>query len=135
MLYLIHKRNSELGYQNGQASIIHLMADLHEVIQWANEQGKQWAFTTSNAGSYHFEDFCTLDDLDKIDWQAVNDNHWNSPNTKEYKQAEFLLEQSSPWSLVRGIGVYSQQIYMQVQQCLLSDAHKPRIKVLPEWYY
>lgn len=52
MLYLIHRRNPELTYQNGQEPIIHLQADLRTVVEWANAQPARWAFTLSNAGSY-----------------------------------------------------------------------------------
>ena len=52
MLYIISRGNHfELSYQNGQESIIHLQADLHKVIEWAEKNNKRWVLTTSNAGS------------------------------------------------------------------------------------
>lgn len=60
MLYLIHRRNPELTYQNGQEPIIHLQADLRTVVEWANAQPARWAFTLSNAGSYFLKTVVTL---------------------------------------------------------------------------
>lgn len=53
MLFLIHKRNVELTYQGGQRPIVHLEADLHSVVGWANQAGRRWAFSLSNAGAFY----------------------------------------------------------------------------------
>lgn len=105
MLYLIHKRNPELEYKAGQSPIVHLVADLVNTIAWANQQNKKWAFTSSNAGSFYFEDFCNLSQLNEINWDAVQANYWSS--CREEKQAEFLIEDFFPWNLVEQIGVIS----------------------------
>ncbi|RYF30286.1 MAG: DUF4433 domain-containing protein, partial [Cytophagaceae bacterium] len=66
MLYLIHCANhEELTYKGGQGPIVHLEFDMNEVVEWAEEKGRQWAFTLSNAGAYYFEDRCDLADLDE----------------------------------------------------------------------
>ena len=50
MLYLIHQRNHpDLDYRGGQEPILHLEADLHAVVAWADAQSVRWAFTLSNA--------------------------------------------------------------------------------------
>lgn len=51
MLFLIHRQNADLAYKGGQGPIIHLEADLHATVAWANAQPRRWAFTLSNAGS------------------------------------------------------------------------------------
>lgn len=57
MLYLIHQANNPgLSYRGGQGPIVHLEADLHETVAWADSQRQRWAFTLSNAGSFYFED-------------------------------------------------------------------------------
>ena len=134
MLYLIHRRNAELAYQGGQASIIHLQADLGAVVAWANAQPARWAFTLSNAGSYFFEDRNDLARLGEINWTAVQANNW-SGGLKEGKQAEFLLEQRLPWHLVERIGVHSANVYRQVVNTLPAHGHRPTVEVLPNWYY
>lgn len=133
MLFLIHKHNAELAYQGGQSSIIHLEADLHATVQWAQQQGQRWAFTLSNAGSNYFEDRADLAQLDQVNWTAVNALSWSGQ--KEEKQAEFLIEQSFPWHLVERIGVLSTAIYTQVMNTQPANGHRPPVAVLPNWYY
>lgn len=134
MLYLIHQANHpELSYRDGQSPIIHLQADLHSVVNWANQQRRRWAFTKSNAGSYYFEDYCDLNQLTEIDWDAVNTHQWQ--NCKEGKQAEFLLEQFFPWNLVEKIGVQSRITYQQVMNALAGNAHRPQVTIESNWYY
>lgn len=134
MLYLIHQGNHpELDYRGGQGPVIHLQADLHAVANWADQQGRRWAFTLSNAGSYFFEDRCDLTHLNEIDWSAVQAVDWRK--CKEGKQAEFLLEQSFPWQLVEHIGVYSRNIYQQVVNALPATGHRPTVGIHTDWYY
>jgi hypothetical protein len=106
MLYIISQANHpDLVYQGGQDPIVHLEADLHATVDWANKAQRRWAFTLSNAGSRYFEDRADLTQLADIDWEAVRTNSW--VNCREGKQAEFLLEHEFPWMLVERIGVKS----------------------------
>jgi hypothetical protein len=133
MLYFIDKQNAELAYQGGQDYIIHLEADLHATVAWANAKRRRWAFTLSNAGAYYFEDRADLGCLNEIDWDAVNARDWRF--CKEGKQAEFLLEQDFPWQLVERIGVLSQAIVAQVAHALPVGGHRPSVQVMRNWYY
>ncbi len=134
MLYLIYKRNHpNLGYRGGQGDIVHLEADLQASVDWAEENGQRWAFTLSNAGSLFFEDRCDLAQLGEIDWEAVQARDWST--CKDGKQAEFLVESSFPWRLIERIGVQSSAAYQQAVQALPKDGHRPRVEILPDWYY
>jgi hypothetical protein len=134
MLYLIYQGNHpELSYRGGQGPIIHFEADLYAVVAWAHQQGRRWAFTLTNAGSYFFEDRCELGRLNEIDWDAVSARDWRQ--CKEGKQAEFLLEQSFPWGLVERIGVSTRSIYQQVANALPGQGHRPSIEIRRDWYY
>ncbi len=134
MLYLIHQANHpDLTYRGGQGPILHLEADLHAVVAWANQHGCRWAFTLSNASSRFFEDRCDLARLDEIEWNAVEATDWRQ--CKEGKQAEFLIERSFPWQLVTRIGVHSRAIAQQVANALPAGGHRPRVEIRPEWYY
>ncbi|OWK49057.1 hypothetical protein PSOLE_02790 [Pseudomonas oleovorans subsp. oleovorans] len=133
MLFLISRGHQDLAYNGGQGPIVHLQADLHATVQWANAQARRWAFTLSNAGSNYFEDRADLAQLNEIDWDAVAARIWHP--CKEPKQAEFLLEQSFPWHLVERIGVQSRQIYTQVANALPAQGHRPTVELRPEWYY
>lgn len=134
MLYMIYRRNSELAYQGGQQPIVHLEADLNAVVQWANTNGRRWAFTLSNAGAYYFEDRCDLAQLNEINWQAVQASQWSGA-LKEGKQAEFLIERAFPWHLVERIGVFSQAQVEPVNQALGNSTHRPVIEIKRDWYY
>jgi hypothetical protein len=134
MLYLIHRANhSELTYRGGQEPILHLEADLHAVVQWAQQQDLRWAFTLSNAGASYFEDRCDLAQLGEINWAAVAARDWQA--LKEGKQAEFLLERAFPWHLVERIGVLSRRAYGLATNALPSTGHRPPVELRPEWYY
>jgi hypothetical protein len=134
MLYLIWRANDpELTYRGGQGPIVHLEADLHQTVAWAESQNLRWAFTLSNAGAYYFEDRCNLDRLCDIDWQAVQATNWQK--CKEGKQAEFLVEQRFPWELVTRLGVMTTQTHALAGAAIAASTHKPRVELMPSWYY
>ena len=134
MLYVLHMGNDpELSYRGGQAPIIHLEADLHETVHWANHNHLRWAFTSSNAGSYYFEDYSELSKLNVLAWEAIQATWW--PDCKERKQAECLVQHSFPWSLVARIGVHSRPIRDRVLAVLQASCHRPSVEVRSDWYY
>jgi hypothetical protein len=139
MLYLIYRRNEELTYKGGQEPIVHLEADLHATIAWAQQNNRRWAFTLSNAGAYYFEDRSATAHLSDINWDAVQARQWSgngvSRSVKEGKQAEFLIEQAFPWQLVERIGVFSQGYVQPVSQAMQGAAHRPGIEIRRDWYY
>jgi len=136
MLYLIFRANhGELAYRDGQGPIVHLEADLYEAIEWANSLCRRWAFTLSNAGSRYFEDRSDVANLGEIRWDSVATNDWSNPTIKEAKQAEFLVEESFPWALVKRIGVHSIPIGQRAAAILQLAAHRPPIELQTSWYY
>jgi hypothetical protein len=136
MLYVIHKANHpELAYRGGQGPIVHLEADLHEAIDWATGQERQWAFTKANAGAVYREFFNDRADLSQVDWQAIDARNWAAAEIREAKQAEFLMHNSFPWQLVRRIGVQSMATYAQVAAAIKGAQHQPKIEIKPDWYY
>lgn len=136
MLYVIHRANhDELAYRGGQDPIVHLEADLREVVDWADAAGRKWAFSLSNAGAVYAQFRDSLDDLDEINWPAVAESDFRAPEVKEGKQAEFLVHESFPWELVSLIGVKSISIRSQVTEILKTVGHKPIVEIKPRWYY
>jgi ssDNA thymidine ADP-ribosyltransferase, DarT len=135
MLYLIHRRNSELVYQGGQGPIVHLVADLNAVVAWAQANDQRWAFSLSNAGSHYFEDRSDLANLDEINWAAVQTHQWSGSPTKEQKQAEFLIERQFPWHLIEEIAVINQVTHQQAVNAVAGVAHRPGVQIRPAWYY
>ena len=140
MLFLIKCDNDpDFTYHGGQQPIVHLEADFQKTVQWAEANGKRWALTLSNAGSFYFEDRRELSQLCEINWDAVGAMWWSGrgiPDTvKEGKQAEFLVEECFPWELVDRIGVYSNAIANRVDQALTGVSHRPIIETKRDWYY
>lgn len=134
MLFILSRKSHiDISYRGGQEPIIHFQADLEKVIRWATENQKRWAFTDSNAGSFYYNDYCSLNQLNQIDWNAVNAASWS--DCKDKKQAEFLLEDQFPWSLVDSIGVHSQAEYQQVSTILSTTPSRPALRIEPSWYY
>lgn len=136
MLFVIHCGNhSELAYREGQGPIVHLEADLHEVVDWADSEGRRWAFSLSNAGANYTEFRNRRDQLDEVDWHAVMARDFRDPEVKEGKQAEFLMHKFFPWHLVRRIGVRSDAIHGHVLRVLAHSRHRPAVTIIPGWYF
>ena len=136
MLYVIHCANHKsLTYLGGQEPIVHLESDLESTIAWARTNGKRWAFSSSNAGSYYAQFWANVNDLNQIDWTAVANPDFRNAQVKEAKQAEFLFKDSFPWELVEHIGVCSSRHKLQVKQVIGSSAHKPVVSVQKSWYF
>lgn len=143
MLFVIHCANHpQLTYRGGQGPIVHLEADLAAVVAWANQQQRRWAFSLSNAGAGYAQFRDSLNNLHHIDWDAVASNNFSAGSytpsgtqVKEGKQAEFLLHNDFPWSLVQRIGVASQAIASQARVAIATAAHQPQISVQPSWYF
>ncbi len=136
MLYVIYMANHpELTYRGGQGPILHLEADLEDVVRRADAEGRRWAFTLSNAGAYYTEFRADLNQLDEINWTAIDARDWSDSDLKEDKQAEFLLHESFPFDLVTRIGVISEAVQTRVLQILKPTPYAPTVEVVRSWYY
>lgn len=136
MLYVIHCANhTDLAYRGGQGPIVHLEADLHTTVRWANQRARRWAFSLSNAGAAYTEFRTDLADLGDIDWTAVSSNDFRTFSVKEGKQAEFLVHSDFPWSLVERIGVASLPIAAQARAAIQHAPHQPEVSVERTWYF
>lgn len=139
MLYLFWKNNHlDLTYHGGQEPIIHLVADLKKAVDWAENNNRRWAFTTSNAGAKSFDDYNSLDNLHKVDWSAVDASFWAADeDIKAKKQAEFLMEEFFPWHLIESIGVRSKHVLTDVEEIINSNlnSYKPEVSVETKFYY
>jgi hypothetical protein len=136
MLYVIHCGNHpELAYRGGQDPIIHLEADLHRVVRWAESNGVRWAYSLSNAGARYAEFRSDLTDLDELDWDAIDARDFRDPDVKERKQAEFLVHGNFPFDLVERIGVQTQAIKQRVLRVLSTSTYRPIVEIRPDWYF
>lgn len=138
MLYILYRGNhQDLSYREGQNSIVHFQADLHEVVRWAEANGRRWAFSLQNAGAYYASFYNRLENLDRLNWTAVQSTDFQNMEVKEGKQAEFLVYESFPWHLVEKIGVIDAAIHGQASQAVgrSGNAHEPVIYIERSWYY
>ncbi len=136
MLYVIHRANDpELAYRGGQGEIVHLECDMREAVRWAEEHGKRWAFSLSNAGAHHVQFRNQLNQLDAITWTAVAAADWQAPRIRQAKQAEFLVHDFFPWELVRRIGVLTGPVAQRAYNALQGADHRPTVEVMRDWYY
>lgn len=136
MLYLLYQGNHpDLTYRGGQRPIVHLEADLHAAVEWAEANAKRWAFSDGNAGTRYTSFYADLAELDRLDWEAIAATDWRDPFVKERKQAEFLVERSFPWGLIERIGVIDDNAAQRVAGVLSAAEHKPVVVVARNWYY
>lgn len=136
MLYILHMGNHPgLTYHGGQQPIVHLQADMLEVVKWAEAEGRRWAYTDRNAGAYLTGFFKRMGDLKNVDWAAVRATDFRDPVIKEGKQAEFLVRDLCPWELIERIGVIDARRQATVKQTLETAGHKPLVCVERTWYY
>lgn len=136
MLYIYYKNNnSAVTYRGGQEPIVHLRIDMARAIDWANKEGMLWAFSDRNASARYASFYNDIKDLDQINWEAVAATHWNTPEFKEGKPAEFLIYDHVSWDLIERIGVIDQRRAAQVTAIVGASKHVPKITIEREWYY
>jgi len=136
MLYIFSKGNHpDLSYTGGQEPIVHLQADMNACVQWAKQNGKPIAFSTSNAGSRTADFYNKKKDLDKVDWDAVGARWFTDSGVRERKQAEFLVFDWFPWSLVEHVGVFDQNRATLAKQAISANTHRPTISIENSWYF
>ena len=117
MLFLLHRGNHvDLAYRGGQEPIVHLEADLQAVLSWAASNNRWWAFSKGNAGARYAQFYGEADKLSELNWGAIGATDWQDPFVKEAKQAEFLVYESFPWTLVERIGVIDDRRAAEVRR-------------------
>ena len=134
MLFSIHKGNV-VGYDGGQKDVVYLVSSVEAVAA----SNIPWCFTDGHAVEEITEFYNEIGDLGHVDWPLIRDWRWKNtltdPDRKRRKQAEFLVHQRVPWSLVSQIGVISRAMAQRVSGLIASSDHRPPITVEPNWYY
>jgi hypothetical protein len=135
MLYRIHTgRNVD---QVEQSRIIYLVT----TAQAVDAAGLEYVFTDRHTLTAVAEFRHQLDDLGMVDFQTTYELWWNDthqhPDRQEKKQAEFLVHDSMPWSLIERIGALNADVATQVETVLHAHPgrHRPRVERQPSWYY
>jgi ssDNA thymidine ADP-ribosyltransferase, DarT len=136
MLYILHMGNHpEVSYRGGQQPIVHLQADFNTAIHWANSNKVRWAFSNGNAGARLTLFYNHPSQLSEIDWYAIASADFRDAKVKEGKQAEFLMFDVFPWTLIEKIGTINSSMATQVETILASTGYQPAIAVEPSWYF
>ena len=135
MLYAIHKQNVD-SYSGGQQPIIHLVSEAYTI----NSLKLKFAFTDGHAIMAYSEFYDDISDLQSvIDWELMKSKYWantpDDPNRKWRRQAEFLVYENCPWSLIQEIGVINKTIAEQVQLILTAFNIQIPVNIYQNWYY
>ena len=96
-------------------------------MEWANGERVPWAFTLGNAAESRAEFRSRLVDLREVNWTAVAADRW-SGDLKGPKQAEFLVHQHPPWSLIETIGVMNERLARRVSE-IIGGTARVRVEV------
>lgn len=123
------------GYDQGQEPLIYVVSTVQCVI----EAGLDFVFSDGHGIATYTQWFDNLEYLDKVDWDAVYANYWadttEDMDRQRRKQAEFLIYESCPWSIVRYIGVLSDKIKNKVEDILSQHIITTPVKIKRQWYY
>ena len=134
MLYAINGGYVE-GYHGSQRPILHLVASVEAIT----EAGSLFTFTDGHADIVYSEYFDDLDDLDKLDWDIMEERYWRDTaedgDRKRRRQAEFLVHQFLPWNQIIEIGVINNVMAAEVTGIIEVADHKPNVVVRRDWYY
>ncbi|HEY5297264.1 MAG TPA: DUF4433 domain-containing protein [Verrucomicrobiae bacterium] len=136
MLGAIHKGHVP-AYQGGQRDVIYIVARAESVAA----AGLVWCFTDGHGVEKVTEFYERLADLTRVDWDAVRTWRWGGkwlladPDIMRRKQAEFLVHQRFPWTLVERIGVLDAAMATQVRAALAGATHQPSVTIERNWYY
>jgi len=134
MLFAIHKGLVQ-GYAGGQRGVVHLVSSCEAV----RDEGLEFVFTDGRAVKRFTRQFDNLDQLSEIDWPLMRATYWNDTDDdndrKRRRQAEFLVRDFVPWTLVKQMVVMDDAQAESVRQQLHSRDHCPEVVVQRGYYY
>ena len=97
---------------------------------------RSWAFTDRHAELGHAVYYDDQQKLVEVPWSVMPLQYWaGDPDTKEQRQAEFLVHDHFPWTAVEQIGVRDAAMEARVRAILASGTHQPAVAIRPAWYY
>lgn len=130
MLYVLHKGHE--NYSGGQDPIVHLVSSISEI----QSTGQDYFWTDLHADLKYAYQCDTLNEIDsKIDWGVMALKQWSNGETKEKRQAEFLVHFCVPWTAIKNIVVKNVAIAEKVKKILLISRHQPQVFIESDWYY
>lgn len=125
------------GYNEGQSPIIYLKSTIQVVVA----AGRGFVFSDGQGIKAFTQWYGDLNQLSSVDWDMVYQRYWadnvNDMDRQRRKQAEFLVYEFCPWSLIQEIGVLNAAIQARVQTALndFDPAMRPPVNVRSGWFY
>jgi hypothetical protein len=104
-------------------------------VRWASANGVRWAYSDGNAGAYITTFYNDPAHIQKLDWNAIVANDFRDPKIKEGKQAEFLVFDTLPWTLIEKIGTSNELLAARVRKILGGAQHRPAVSAESGWYF
>jgi hypothetical protein len=134
MLFQLHTGRVD-GYNEGQQPLIYMVS----TVQTVQQAGLSFVFSDGHGIAAFTDWYDDLGNLDKVDWTAVNARYWHDTvedmDRQRRKQAEFLVYQFCPWSVVQKIGVLNRTIAGRVETILDQHGMDLTIEEKSDWYY
>ena len=125
------------GYDEGQEPLIYLVSSAQAV----DTAGIRFVFSDGHGLAIFTDWFDDLNRLDAVDWNVVNRRYWtddvNDMDRQRKKQAEFLVHQCCPWSLIQEIVVINAAMRQRVEavQAAFPATQKRVVRIERNWYY
>lgn len=131
------KTGQVAGYNEGQDPLIYLVS----TAQAVESAGLDFVYSDGHGLAMFTEWFEELDCLDAVDWAVVNLRYWtdtiNDMDCQRKKQAEFLVHQCCPWTLIQEIVVIDVAMKQRVDsiQAAFPATQRRVVRVDRNWYY
>jgi hypothetical protein len=125
------------GYDEGQKPLIYIVSSAQAVA----ETDIPFVFSDGHGIAAFTDWYDSLSQLDKVDWKMVYQHYWadqpDDMDRQRRKQAEFLVHNFCPWSLIQEIAVINQSVKMQVENIIdgFNTTMRKPVIVRPGWYY
>jgi len=125
------------GYSEGQEPLIYLVSSAQAI----EEARIKFVYSDGHGLAMFTDWFDDLDKLDAVDWTVVNLRYWtdniNDMDRQRKKQAEFLVHQCCPWSLIQEIVVIDSTMRQRVEtiQAAFPADQRRVVRVDRNWYY
>lgn len=125
------------GYTQGQTPFIYLVT----TAQAVRDAGQGFVFSDGHGIAAFTQWFDDLAELDKVDWEMVNQRYWadtiNDMDRQRRKQAEFLVHCFCAWSLIHEIGVFDNAMQVRTEAILAEHnaTQNGLVRVRRDWYY
>ena len=133
--------NIKTGYrgitQLPQSEIVYICCKLIQIINCSS----QWCFTDGHAKNLLTGFYNDINNLDKVDWNIVNERYWNITeddiDRMRRKQAEFLVKDFVPVQCIGCLVVLNEEKRVIVQELVDSLHLNIPIRVNPQnkFYY